>query len=48
VVIGVPQFGLDGHKIEFGVVGVDFAWEKSPSIRVHAEEGKWEEVKRPQ
>jgi hypothetical protein len=27
---------------------MDFAWEESPSIGVHAKEGKWKEVERPQ
>jgi hypothetical protein len=46
--ISVPQFGLDGHKVEFGVVGMNFAWKKSPSIGVHDKEWKRKEVERSQ
>jgi hypothetical protein len=46
--VGVSQFVRDGHEVEFGVVRVDFTWEKSPSIRIHAEDWERVKVKEPQ
>jgi hypothetical protein len=46
--VGVPPVGLDGQKVEFGVVRVDFTWEKSPSIRIYAEDWEMIKVEEPQ